>query len=157
VAFILPVAQANLVWAIGDYTAQTTSVLLQQITGILLNWRGVTDYAYLPRFFDEPWNQKFYAGAMKDLNTIIDKSTEAGATHYRGIAKIQMAISLGYAVDFWGDVPYSTAFNLEAHPQPTFDSGEQVYQRVQQLLDEGIADLQATSTSLCPTPCPRLG
>lgn len=145
VAFILPTAQANLVWGIGDYTAQTTSVLLQQITGTLLNWRSTTNYAYLPRFFDEPWNEKFYAGAMKDFNTIIQQSNENGATHYRGVAKIQMAMALGYVVDFWGDAPYTTAFNLEGSPQPTFESGEEVYNQIQVLLDEGIADLQTTS------------
>lgn len=147
VGFILPVAQANLVWALNDYTAQTTSVLIQQMTGILLNWRNTTDYAYLPRFFDGPWNTKFYAGAMKDLNTIIEKSNENGATHYRGVAKIQMAMTIGYLVDLWGDVPYSTALNLERNPQPTFDNGESLYQQVQILLDEGIADLQMTSTT----------
>ncbi|MDO1445301.1 SusD/RagB family nutrient-binding outer membrane lipoprotein [Rhodocytophaga aerolata] len=144
---LLPVAQANQTWAIGEYTAQTTSILLQQMTGILLNWRSITDYGYFPRFFDEAWNEKFYAGAMKDLHTIIQKANENGATHYRGVAKIQMAMLLGYAVDFWGDVPYSTAFDLERYPQPTFDSGEQVYEQVQLLLDEGIADLQTTSTT----------
>ncbi len=123
IAVILPVAQANLVWAIGDYTAQTTSVLLQQITGVLLEWRSTTDYDYLPRFFNESWNEKFYAGAMKDFNTIIEKSSENGATHYRGVAKIQMAMSLGYVVDLWGDAPYTTAFNLEGSPKPEFESG----------------------------------
>jgi len=147
VAFILPVAQTNLIWGISDYTAQTTSVLLQQITGVLLNWQNTANYSYLPRFYDEPWNEKFYAGAMKDLNTIIQKADENGATHYRGVAKILMGMSLGYVVDFWGDAPYSTAFDLADNPQPTFDSGEQLYQQLQVLLDEGIADLQTTSTT----------
>jgi hypothetical protein len=57
-----------------------------------------------------------------------------------------MAMALGYLVDFWGDAPYSTAFDLNRFPQPTFDSGEQLYQQLQVLLDEGIADLQTTST-----------
>ncbi len=147
VGFILPVAQANLIWGISDYTAQTTSVLLQQITGVLLNWQNTANYNYLPRFYDEPWNEKFYAGSMKDLNTVIQKSTDIGATHYRGVAKIQMAMALGYLVDFWGDAPYSTAFDLVRYPQPTFDSGEQLYEQLQILLDEGIADLQTTSTT----------
>lgn len=145
VAVILPVAQANLVWAIGDYSAQMTSVLLQQITGVLLEWRNTTDYDYQPRFFNEPWNEKFYAGAMKDFNTIIKATSENGATHYRGVAKIQMAMSLGYIVDLWGDAPYGTAFNLEGSPKPGFESGEELYSQIQVLLDEGIADLQTTS------------
>lgn len=148
---LLPVAQTNLIWAISDYTAQATSILLQQMTGVLNEQQNITNYGYLPSFFDESWNNLFYAGAMKDLNTIIEQSTAIGATHYSGIAKIQMAIALGYIVDFWNDAPYSTALNLDQNPQPTFDQGPQLYEQIQRLLDEGIAELQNPTSLFSPS------
>ncbi len=51
VEIILPVAQTNLIWAISDYTAQATSILLQQMTGVLNEQQNITNYGYLPSFF----------------------------------------------------------------------------------------------------------
>jgi hypothetical protein len=148
---LLPVAQTNLMWAISDYTAQATSILLQQMTGVLNEQQNITNYGYLPGFFDESWNELFYAGAMKDFNTIIEQATASGATHYSGVAKIQMAIALGYIVDFWNDAPYSTALKLETNPQPTFDQGQQLYEQIHRLLDEGIAELSNPTSLLSPS------
>jgi hypothetical protein len=147
---ILPTAQGNLLWAINDFSAQSASTLVQYMTGTLNVQLNITTYAYLPANFNTTWNNHFYAGAMKDLKTIIDKSTENEAFHYRGIAKIQMAMSLAYLVDLWGDVPYSEALDLIKFPTPKFDKGDAVYQEVFKLLDEGIADLQGQS-SFSPT------
>lgn len=143
---ILPATQANLVWAINDFAAQSTSTLVQHLSGTLNVQLNVTKYMYLPTNFQTTWNDHFYAGVMKDLKTIIEKSTENGALHYRGVAKIEMAIALGYLVDLWGDVPYTTALRLDEYPKPTYDRGADLYQEMFKLFDEGVADLNATST-----------
>jgi hypothetical protein len=143
---LLPVSQVNLLWAINDFAAQSTSTLVQYLTGTLNVQFNVTTYEYLPANFQTTWNNHFYAGAMKDLKTIIEKSTGNGALHYRGVAKIEMAIALGYLVDLWGDVPYSEALDLYTNPKPKFDSGEQLYTEIFRLLNEGIQDLQSQST-----------
>ncbi len=143
---LLPATQANMTWAIADFTSQSASSFVQYMTGTLNVQFNITTYEYLPANFQTTWNNHFYAGAMKDLDNIIKLSSENGSTHYRGVAKIQMAILLGYLVDLWGDVPYSQALDLDNFPQPVYDSGAQLYEEVQRLLDQGIADLESNST-----------
>jgi hypothetical protein len=150
VAVILPAAQTNLIWGMNDFAAHSTSSLVQYLTGTLNVQNNVTNYAYLPANFDVTWSNHFYAGAMKDFNTIISKATENGAFHYRGIAKIMMAMAIGQLVDLWGDVPYTEAFDIVTFPRPKYDAGATLYQQIFALLDEGIADLDAVS-SFSPT------
>jgi hypothetical protein len=144
---LLPATQANLTWAIGDFASQSASSFVQYMTGTLNVQFNISTYEYLPANFQTTWNNHFYAGAMMDLKTIIDLSDEpGGSAHYRGVAKIQMAILLGYLVDLWGDVPFSQALDLATYPQPAYDSGAELYQEVFRMLDEGIADLSGQST-----------
>ncbi len=147
----LPSAQANMAWAITDFTAQSTSSLLQYLTGTLNVQYNVTTYDYLPVNFQTPWNSHFYAGAMVDLRNIIEQAEADGSPYYSGIAKIQMGMLLGYIVDFWGDAPYSQAFQLDEFPQPQYDSGEELYEEMFRLYESGIQDLQAEESALIPT------
>jgi hypothetical protein len=143
---LLPATQANMTWAVGDFTSQASGILLQYMTGTLNVQQNVTFYAYVPPNFNTPWNH-FYVGSLVDLKNIIDLSTENQAFHYRGVAKIQSALLLGYLVDLWGDVPYTQALDIDQFPQPVYDRGEAIYQEVFRLLDEGIADLQSESST----------
>ncbi|WP_114752209.1 SusD/RagB family nutrient-binding outer membrane lipoprotein [Pleomorphovibrio marinus] len=143
---MLPATQANMTWAIADFSSQSTSSFLQYMAGTLNVQLNITIYDYLPVNFQSTWTNHFYAGAMKDLDNIIQLSTESGALHYRGVAKVQMAMLLGYLVDLWGDVPYSQALDLENYPRPVYDSGEALYEEIQRLLDQGIEDLEGSSS-----------
>lgn len=142
----LPATQANMTWAIGDFAAQSASTLVQYMTGTLNVQQNITIYSYVPANFQATWNNHFYAGALVDLRRIIEKSTDNGSTHYRGVAKIQTALLLGHLVDLWGDVPYTEALNPVEFPQPRFDGGESVYTQIFALLDEAIVDLNANSS-----------
>jgi hypothetical protein len=148
---LLPASQVNLVWAVNDFAAQSTSTLVQYMTGTLNVQFNVTTYEYLPTHFQTTWGTHFYAGTMKDLKTIIDKSTESGAVYYRGVARIQMAMALGYIVDLWGDAPYSQALDIEQFPKPVYDTDEALYNEVFTLLNDGIADLQSATSVLTPS------
>lgn len=144
---LLPATQANMTWAIADFASQSASSLVQYMTGTLNVQFNISTYDYLPANFQTTWNNHYYAGAMTDLKTIIDlSSASGGSAHYRGVAKIQMAILLGYLVDLWGDVPFSQALDLEGFPQPSYDSGADLYQEVFRMLNEGIADLSGESS-----------
>lgn len=142
----LPATQANMTWAIGDFAAQSASTLVQYMTGTLNVQQNITIYSYVPANFQATWNNHFYAGALVDLKKIIEKSSDNGSTHYRAVAKIQTALLLGHLVDLWGDVPFTEALNPIEFPQPRFDGGESVYNQIFTLLDEAIADLNASST-----------
>lgn len=84
-------------------------------------------------------------GTLTDLTDLIDKSEEAGATHYEGAGQILKALNLGIAVDIWGNVPYSESFYFET-VTPAYDSDQALYGEVIRLLDEGIANLALETT-----------
>lgn len=89
------------------------------------------------------WESGFYTGSMRDAADIIERATERGALNTRGIAKIYMAINLGMATNVWGNVPYSEAFLGGENLSPKYDDQEEIYETIQNLLTEAIADLNA--------------
>jgi hypothetical protein len=89
---------------------------------------------------DAPW-RNFYIATLNNLKAMTDKGITNGNYHYSGIGKILTAFCLGVATDYWGDIPYSEAFNGSSKLQPAYDSQESIYKTIQQLLDDGIADI----------------
>lgn len=94
--------------------------------------------------------QNFYSGYMVELNILINKATDLQAPHYRGVFRVLMAMSLGNLSSVMGDIPYTEAFQGGANFTPKYDTQEQIYARVQTLLDEAIADLNAPTSSISP-------
>ncbi|MCS3801951.1 SusD/RagB family nutrient-binding outer membrane lipoprotein [Niastella sp. OAS944] len=95
--------------------------------------------------FDAPW-RNFYITTLNNLKAMNDKATSNGNYHYSGIAKILTAFCLGVATDYWGDIPYSQALDGNNILQPAYDSQETIYKSIQQLLDEGITDINKNAT-----------
>lgn len=89
---------------------------------------------------DAPW-RNFYITTFNNLKALNDKATANGNYHYAGIAKILTAFCLGVATDYWGDIPYTEALNGSNKLQPAYDSQESIYKTIQQLLNDGIADI----------------
>ena len=110
VDILLPAAQANFIYGYAGEMAEYGSILIQQMTGTLSDQQNVANYRFLPEFSDFAWNNRLYAGCMVDFQTIIDKATDNGATHYRGIARIMLATALATVVDIWGDAPLLRSF-----------------------------------------------
>lgn len=63
----------------------------------------------------------------------------------KGVGQVLEALIIAKATDFWGDVPYSQAFDLEKYPTPTFDKQADVYAALLTVLDNAIQNLSATS------------
>lgn len=143
---IYPAVTAAFVYGLNGESAQFTSVLMQYLTGVLGDQQQVNNYEFIADMSDATWN-RFYANCLLNIRNIQAKSEELGATHYLGATKIMEAIIIGYSVDLWNDIPYSEALDLDNIPQPRFDDATALYQRVQQLLDEGIADLNSESST----------
>jgi hypothetical protein len=89
---------------------------------------------------------------MTDAYDLEKLAAERGATQYQGVAKILMAMNLQFIHSLWGDAPYSTAFTVEETLTPGYDNAQTIYQTCLKLLDEGIALLgQTGSTVSIPT------
>ncbi|RYY25653.1 MAG: SusD/RagB family nutrient-binding outer membrane lipoprotein, partial [Sphingobacteriaceae bacterium] len=86
---------------------------------------------------------------VKCLNSLVNLNVKAaadGKSNYAGIAKILTAYCLGTGTDFWGDIPYSQAFQGVSVLTPTYDTQASIYTQIQTLLDNGIADINKNST-----------
>lgn len=93
-----------------------------------------------PVSFNGMWSTG-YAVILKDADVLIQLADANGWTGHSGRARILAAYVLSILVDYFGDVPYSQAFSGTANPNPQVDSNQDLYNRILNMLDQGIADL----------------
>ncbi|MBC7920007.1 MAG: SusD/RagB family nutrient-binding outer membrane lipoprotein [Ferruginibacter sp.] len=91
-----------------------------------------------------------YLTALSNLDVLVEQATAQNAPHYAGIGKVLQAINLGLAADTWGDVPFAQAFGGTGTLRPAYDPQPAVYQTIQQLLDDALADLAQPTSALRP-------
>ena len=89
----------------------------------------------------EAWNN-LYAGALQDLEIMIETGTESGDLQYVGVAQILKAYAFSVMVDVWGDIPFSEANEGPELRFPTFDNDADIYPQLFELIDAGIANLE---------------
>lgn len=95
------------------------------------------------------WNALY--DVMTIGKTILDKTdpdtgNEPTNFYARGIASVLMAYNLATTTDFWGEIPYDEAFMGFENLQPAYQNQSEIYPKVFELLDQGIAALgQATN------------
>lgn len=88
-----------------------------------------------------------YTRNLPNLKVLQDKANNLGALHYEAVAKILESMNISFAVECWGDVPYSQAGLPFEYPNPTLDDGQQVYNQALTLLNEAIATLESADPS----------
>lgn len=73
---------------------------------------------------------------LTDIETIIKQGTGSGDMVYVGIAQMEKAYLMAFAVDMWGDVPYTDATKLsEGIISPKFDNQQEIYASILDLID----------------------
>ncbi len=147
---ILPSAQAQTARNMGSSGARVSGVVVQHLQGIDAQPLAYNDYLIDENTLDTYWRTGLYAGAMKDCKIIIEKGQTLNIPHYTGIAKILLAVNLGIGTSFWGEIPYSDAFDGSSDIDIEYDSQELIYQTIQNLLDEAIAELNLPPGDLKP-------
>jgi len=91
--------------------------------------------------FNGPWNEVYLTMVHAD---IVEKQADAdGNIILRGMGKLYKAWAAGEAASLWGDVPFSQLNQYELYPDPAYDTQASVFEQVQDLLDEAIADLNS--------------
>lgn len=137
----------------GSDMNRISSIIMQQWSGQSSGTQNLTQLyeKYLIQGSDEnnSW-ASMYATILNDAENIIKLGTETGSPHYSGVAKILKAYGYQITVDAWGDVPYSETQQLTLNSQPKYDSAEQIYTSLIKLLDEGIAEVNATTSNKSP-------
>jgi len=124
---------------------RTFTLLTQHTNGNSFQSLDFTNYVLTETDNDSyDWVNIYQAGLS--LNQII---TEFGTAdpYYDGIARVLMALNIGYATDVWGDVPFSDAFQgTSGNITPTYDTQQQVYTEMQSYLDAAITDFAKSSS-----------
>ena len=98
--------------------------------------------AYSPASFDGRWSSA-YQTIMLDIVELNKIADETGLSHHKGIGQVVQAHILITLVDFFGDIPYTEAFQGAANLNPVADSGASVYAAAIGLLDSAIANFNA--------------
>lgn len=111
-------------------------------TGSDRQYIALNNYNVSATEFDGPWAQA-YANVMGQTKEIRTKADELNNRVLKGIAGVVQAQTAGMAAALWGDIPYSQYGDVEEFPNPEYDSQADVYDAVQTLLDESIADLES--------------
>ncbi|MEM9685526.1 MAG: SusD/RagB family nutrient-binding outer membrane lipoprotein [Bacteroidota bacterium] len=116
-------------------------IFTQQYEGFDAQQVAFTQYAVDEGALSTLWEFGLYTGSMKDCIDMIERANAQGdVPHTRGLARIYLAANLGLTTNLWGDIPYTEAFQGADNLSPAYDSQEDIYNTIQSLLDEAIAD-----------------
>ncbi|MDX5436181.1 MAG: SusD/RagB family nutrient-binding outer membrane lipoprotein, partial [Pontibacter sp.] len=142
---LMPQVTVNVPTAVtGTDLAWYSSVFVQHTAGVHAQMQSADQRAGLrdATLVNNVWTN-IYAGVLPDLNLIIQKGStgsEPGNWVHVGIAKVLKAYVLAVATDAWGPVPASQAGQGVENRKPAYDRQKAVYDQIQALLDEAIAD-----------------
>lgn len=125
-------------------SARTAGMWAGYFTGSDRQYISYQNYNVTAGDFDSPW-RVLYTDIFDVAEIIREKAAAANQKDILGIASICEAHALGTAADLWGNIPYSTAGDPVENPEPTYDAQADVYNAVQTLLDEGIANASGTA------------
>lgn len=95
------------------------------------------------------WNSIYLS--LTDIETLIKQALESGDLAYAGIGQLQKAYIMAYAVDMWGDVPYTEATQLATGTiAPKFDNQKAIYASVFELIDKAKVNLKLNTGTQKP-------
>ena len=95
------------------------------------------------------WNFA-YATILSDLELVIQKADLEKSPHYAGVAKVLKAYMYQVMVDAWGKVPYTDALKFTSNTAPGYDEGEAIYNNLDVLLTEAIANMNEAASVKSP-------
>jgi hypothetical protein len=138
--------QARMATLLEGQLARTAGIYTQQIIGSNNQQLTVTGYGYGETDYQGFFAGIYVGGGLVAIRNVQALSEAAGDNVMLGIAKVWEGLLMGTATSIWGDIPYSEALRADILT-PRLDPQQDVYTAVQTVLDEGIAALQAATTS----------
>lgn len=139
-------------WAGSDINRYSL-LLTQQYAGQSSGTENQTQIFETYRITGTDFNNLYanlYSAILNDAENIIKSAGEEGSPHYSGVAKILKAYAYQLAVDAWGDLPYSDAQKTISNLHPKYDTDTQIYAAIITLLNEGITEVNATTSLQSP-------
>ncbi|MFV0247920.1 MAG: SusD/RagB family nutrient-binding outer membrane lipoprotein [Tenacibaculum sp.] len=148
---ILPVILLQTAYNANTLNGRAAGVWSQYYSGQSLQEADLEIYKLTPSIENDPWNNGFFGGVLKDCNLLIKLASEQNRPVVNGIAKVMMAYNLGMATAIWGDIPYSEAFQGSKNPSPSYDTQESIYNAIEKLLLDAVINLQSTANNNFPS------
>ncbi|MEI6122351.1 MAG: SusD/RagB family nutrient-binding outer membrane lipoprotein [Bacteroidota bacterium] len=146
-ALLTPGTQVGLGYAVGGDLKYAASMWMQQLAGGANQPLAYDRYTFTQSDVDNVWKYAMYSGPMVDMKKMMDKAKSEGSPWYAGIAKVEMAYSIGCITDLWNDAPYSEAFQGDANLTPKYDTQSAIYDAIFALLNDAIADFNQPATA----------
>jgi hypothetical protein len=149
---LLPFNQERTARLMAGTTQVMAGIFMQYYRGVENHPLPIQTYRVDEALYTE-WNfQDYYNGPMVNLAHMIEiAETDGNMPHYVGIGKTLLALCLGNVTSLWGDVPFTEALKGSEFPNPKYDSQEAIYESIQQLLDEAIAEFEKENLGLTPS------
>ncbi len=117
-------------------------------TGFMAQTTANDDFNFSNASWNGTWNF-LYSGPLKDLNEMVVAAEAQGNNpHYLGVGQVMKAYYFSTMVDFFGDIPYTEAFQGDAETpikEPVYDSGAAIYADCLSLIDQAIANFALNS------------
>lgn len=133
----------NIVLQTGE-TARKAGIFCGYLTGIDRQHLGFSDYSVTTSDFNSHWNE-VYVDVVAHSHVAEAAAEEEGITGVtKGIIQVVRAMALGTATSLWGDIPFDEAGMPEIE-NPSFEGQQQVYAKIQDLLDEAIVNISSGS------------
>jgi len=141
---LLSTVEGALAYTIGGDFSRFSSIITQQTLGFSRQAQGYNGYIFTSVDFDNVWGN-LYTSVMENNKVLMQVSDAKQANAYSGISRILMAYSLQVAVDTWGALPYSDAFQGDQGKlQSKYDSDKALYDTIIVLLNTAITQLNNT-------------
>jgi len=131
---------------------RTSNIFDQHLAGTSIGQLGeLQRYILTEQDVNNEWNTVY--GTTLVSGHIMNREFSEDYPYYNGIAQVLTALNLGYATDVWGDVPYDEAFRAdEGIKTPKYNTQEEIYIRLQTILDQAIVNLQKPEDSNLEVP-----
>ena len=123
--------------------ARTIALFMNQFAGTDRQYSLYSLYNVGEDFTNGGFSTIYGGGGVIDLRGVEAAADASGDSTTAGIARVLEATEMGTAADFWGDVPYTTAFDPSVKAK--LDPQASIYTAVQALLDRGIKQLQSAA------------
>ena len=144
---MLSTVEGTLAYTQGGDISRYTSLITQQTSSTSRQAGAYYQYIFTSVDFDSPWGNLF-TSVMENNHTLMQISDSKGDNAYGGISRILMAYSLQVAVDEWGSIPYSEAFQGASKLQPKYDIDKDLYDTISNLLTTAISKLNNSNADL---------
>ena len=126
---------------------RNAGIFTQHLQGTNVGQLGAISYYVVNEGeINNEWNLIYGTTLMN--GHILNRDFANDYPYYNGIGQILTALNLGYVTDMWGDVPYDNAFlAADGSKAPKYNTQEEIYQRLQTILDQAIINLKKPKNS----------